>query len=292
MSRRGATLVGFAAIAMWGLLAFLSKLAGEIPPLQLTAMAFFIGALVGVASWPFRRSAIVTLTSQAWQVWALNVGGLFGCHLLYFIAVRNAPIVEVSLIAYTWPLLIVVLSSLLPGERLRLHHIMGVLMGLAGAFLVITKGAGLSLLNGIQLGHVIALPYAVLWAAFSVSIRKYGKIPSDIVAGFCLACALLSAAFHFALETTAWPLTAQQVIATIGLGLLPMGAAFYAWDFGMKHGDTMILGAASYAAPLLSTLVLLAAGMTAFHWSLGLACLLITTGALVASKDLMRRQPT
>ena len=39
---------------------------------------------------------------------------------------------------------------------------------------------------------------------------------------------------------------------------MPVGAAFYAWDHGVKHGNIQVLGAASYAAPLLSTLVLIA----------------------------------
>jgi drug/metabolite transporter (DMT)-like permease len=289
MTRQAATLVGFTAVLMWGLLAFLSKLAGEIPPLQLTAMGFFIGGLVGAASWPFRKVDHRVLFSQAWQVWALNVGGLFGCHLLYFIAVRNAPIVEVSLIAYLWPLLIVVFSAFLPGAKLHLHHIVGVALGLLGAFLVITKGQGVSLAHGIQSGHLIAIPYAIMWAGFSVSIRKYGDIPSDIVAGFCFACAALSGLTHFLFEPTLWPLAPVQWAAILGLGVLPMGAAFYAWDFGMKNGDTMVLGAASYIAPLLSTLVLLLAGMATFHWSIALACVLITAGAVIAAKDMIFR---
>lgn len=38
--------------------------------------------------------------------------------------------------------------------------------------------------------------------------------------------------------------------------LFPVGLAFYAWDHGVKNGDIQILGASSYAAPLLSTLIL------------------------------------
>ena len=38
-------------------------------------------------------------------------------------------------------------------------------------------------------------------------------------------------------------------------GLGPVGLAFYVWDIGMKHGDIRLLGIASYAAPVLSTLV-------------------------------------
>jgi hypothetical protein len=60
----------------------------------------------------------------------------------------------------------------------------------------------------------------------------------------------------------------------------------------MKRGDRIVLGAASYAAPLISTLVLLFAGMAEFHWSIGLACLLITGGAVMASKDMLFKKAT
>jgi drug/metabolite transporter (DMT)-like permease len=287
MTKTSATLIGFSAVLMWGLLAFLSKTAAGVPPLQLLAMCFFIGGLVGLATWPFRPGAARVLMSQAWQVWVLNVAALFGCHLLYFIATRNAPIVEVSLLAYLWPLLIVVFSAFVPGEKLQWHHVVGVVLGLLGAFLVISKGQGFGLAQGLQLGHLIAIPYAILWAGFSVTIRRFGAIPSDIVTGFCFVCAVLAGGAHLMVEATAWTLSADQWLAVIALGILPMGAAFYAWDFGMKRGDTMILGAASYVAPLLSTLVLFAVGMTEYHWSIAAACVLITGGAVIAAKDMI-----
>jgi drug/metabolite transporter (DMT)-like permease len=287
VNRSSATAIGFLAVLMWGLLAYLSKSAEAIPPLQLNAMGFFVGGLVGAASWPFRPRAHLVLFGQKWQVWALNVGALFGCHLLYFIAIRNAPAVEVSLIAYMWPLLIVVFSAFAPGEKLKWYHILGVALGVAGAFIVISKGQFNLLSGGLQLGHIIAIPYAIMWAGFSVLIRKYGSVPSDIVVGFCFACATLSGIAHFALEPTLWNLNSSQVFAVLSLGLLPMGLAFYAWDFGMKHGDRMILGVSSYAAPLLSTLVLIATGFAVYHWSIAVGCLLITAGAIIAAKDMI-----
>jgi drug/metabolite transporter (DMT)-like permease len=290
MSKATATAIGFTAVLMWGLLAFFSKLADDIPPLQLTGMSFLIGGLVGVASWPFRPGAARVLTQHSPLVWLHNVAGLFGSHFLYFMAVQNAPVVEVSLIAYLWPLFIVLFSGFLPGEKLKAHHIIGVVLGLLGAFFVVTKGQGFALANGLQLGHMIALPYAMYWAAYSVSIRRYGHIPSDIVAGFCLATGVVALLCHAVMETTVWPLSPQQWIAILGLGLLPVGAAFYAWDFGMKHGDPMVLGASSYAAPLLSTVVLLLAGFGVFHWSIAVACLLIIGGAVLAAKDMLFRK--
>jgi hypothetical protein len=58
----------------------------------------------------------------------------------------------------------------------------------------------------------------------------------------------------------------------------------------MKHGDRMILGVSSYAAPLLSTLVLISTGFATYHWSIAVGCLLITAGAIVAAKDLIFRK--
>ena len=77
----------------------------------------------------------------------------------------------------------------------------------------------------------------------------------------------------------------------LGLGLLPVGLAFYTWDYGVKHGDIMVLGAASYAAPLLSTLVLVSVGHTIFTWIISAGCLLITAGAVIAAKDMISKKP-
>ncbi|HMQ57798.1 MAG TPA: EamA family transporter, partial [Rhizobiaceae bacterium] len=75
--------------------------------------------------------------------------------------------------------------------------------------------------------------------------------------------------------------------AGLGLGLLPVGAAFYVWDHGVKRGDIQILGASSYAAPLLSTLALVAAGRATADWRVALACLLIAGGAALAARDML-----
>ena len=90
--------------------------------------------------------------------------------------------------------------------------------------------------------------------------RKLKAVPTDAVAGFCLATALLAALVHGMVETTVWPETIGQWLAIIALGVGPVGAAFFVWDIGMKRGDIRVLGAASYATPLLSTAFLILAG--------------------------------
>ena len=77
---------------------------------------------------------------------------------------------------------------------------------------------------------------------------------------FALATALLAAIVHVLVEKTVWPETPAQWLAIIALGVGPVGAAFFTWDIGMKRGDIRVLGAASYATPLLSTAFLILAG--------------------------------
>ncbi|MBL8908160.1 MAG: EamA family transporter [Rhizobiales bacterium] len=289
MSRRAATLVGLIAVLMWAVLALLSAASGDVPPFQLAAMTFLIGGLLGVASWPFRPGAVASL-AQDWRVWALGVAGLFGYHFVYFSAIRAAPPVEVSLLAYLWPLFLVVFSALLPGERLRWYHIAGVVLGLCGALLVISSGDAQSLAREWRFGHLLGFACAIIWSGYSVLSRRFAGVPTDIVAGFCVATAALAGVCHLLFESTVWPEGAMQWLAVIGLGLMPVGAAFYSWDYGVKHGDIMVLGALSYLSPLVSTLILVSAGFAPATWSVAVACLLITAGAVIAAKDMFFRR--
>ena len=289
MTRRSATLAGFAAIAMWALLALFTAASGRVPPFQLAAMTFLVGSLIGLI-WLLATSRWRDLV-QPWRVWLLGVAGLFGYHALYFTALRNAPPVEAGLIAYLWPLLIVVFSALLPGEILRWFHLAGAGLGLAGTVLIVSRGGTIQFDPQFTSGYGAALACALTWSVYSVSSRRFADVPSGVVAGFCLATALLSTIAHLLFETTVWPDGASEWLAVLGLGLMPVGAAFYVWDIGVKRGDIQLLGVVSYAAPLLSTLILILFGFGDFTLKIGIAALLITAGALLASLPMVRRGP-
>lgn len=284
----GATLVGFIAVATWALLALLTDLSGDVPPFQLLAMTFAIGAVPGLLAMivqPERRKAL----KQPLPVWALGVIGLFGYHFCYFTALDNAPAVDASLIAYLWPLFIVLGSALMPGETLRWHHIAGALLGLGGAALIVTKGGAVNFEAKYGFGYAMAGLCAVIWATYSLLSRRNKGVPTDVVTGFCVVTAFFGLISHLAFEQTVWPQVMSEWIAIVLLGLVPLGLAFMAWDYGVKHGNIQVLGAASYAAPLLSTLVLIGAGRAELTNVTIMACLLITGGAVLAAKDMIFR---
>jgi drug/metabolite transporter (DMT)-like permease len=291
MTPRTATLIGLTAILMWSLLAVLTVASGKVPAFQLAAMTFAIGALVGSLTWIGRPEAIAALRQRP-IAWIVGVGGLFGYHALYFLALRFAPPAEAGLLNYLWPLLIVLFSSLLPGERLLPHHIVGALLGLCGTVLLFAGNASGGLAPGQLPGLVAAFVAAFVWAAYSVMSRKLKSVPTDAVAGFCAATALLAAVVHGLVEATVWPETLAQWLAITALGVGPVGAAFYAWDIGMKRGDIRVLGAASYATPLLSTAFLILAGFAQPSANIAIAAILIAGGGLIAAKDMIAYKRT
>src|SRR3954454_11219853 len=288
MSQRTATLIGLTAILMWSLLALLTVATGTIPAFQLAAMTFAIGAAVGLLRL-FRRPDALGVLRQPVTAWAVGVGGLFGYHALYFLALRFAPPAEAGLLNYLWPLLIVLFSSFLPGERLAVHHIIGAVLGLVGTVLLFV-GSTTGFTPGQMPGLIAAFVAAFVWAAYSVLSRRLKVVPTDAVAGFCLATAVLAALMHGLLETTVWPETTLQWLSVIALGIGAVGAAFYAWDIGMKRGDIRVLGAASYATPLLSTGFLIAAGYARPSAGIAIAAVLIAGGGLIAAKDMIGKK--
>lgn len=281
MTRSKATAIGFIAVLLWALLALLTVGSAPTPPLLLNAICFSIGGTLGMV-WTLRTGGLGQLRAVSWKVYAFGSLGLFGYHALYFSALRLAPAAEAGLIAYLWPLMIVLFSGLLPGERLRPGHMIGALLGFAGAAAIITGGSG-----GFQAeflpGYLIAFLCALTWSGYSVLSRLVGAAPTSSVAVFCVVTAVASWGLHFALEDTVWPQGTVGWASALFLGLGPVGLAFYVWDIGVKQGDIQMLGTSSYAAPLLSTLVLVLAGVASPSWSLALAATLITAGAAIAA---------
>jgi drug/metabolite transporter (DMT)-like permease len=257
---------------------------GTVPPFELAALTFFIGGLIGI---PFlvRNPLGLALFKQPPVVWALGTGGLFLYHAVYFAALRLAPPAEAGLIAYLWPLLIVLMSSFLPGEKLKPGHLIGGMAGFAGvAILLAGRKGGLDFDRSYLSGYGLAFLCAFIWSAYSVLSRRYKDAPTEMVAVYCLLTAGFSFLAHLAFEETIWPQTAIQWYAVLALGLGPVGAAFYLWDRGVKLGDIRLLGVLSYAAPVMSTLLLVLLGFAESSLSLGLATALIVGGAYVANR--------
>jgi drug/metabolite transporter (DMT)-like permease len=265
-----------AAIALWSSLALLSLKLRHVPPFLAVGCALLLGSTLGL-----RR---VRLRGTRPGVLLLGVYGLFAYHFCLFVALRWAPAVEANLLNYLWPLLIVVLSPVvLPGTALRPRHVVGALLGFAGAAMLVVRGGGLGFAGQASAGYLLAIAAAVIWSTYSLLTKRVAPFPTSTIATFCLVSGLLALACHFAFEPRYAPTLADApYLVLVGLG--PMGAAFYLWDVAMKEGDPRAIGTLAYATPLFSTMLIAAFGEGTLTPAALVGAALITGGAVIGTR--------
>lgn len=277
------TLIGCGAILLWASLAPLTVLKGSLPPFQTTAITFAVGGLcIALTALVRGRAHAIRPTGPSLL---LGLYGLMVYHTIYFAALGLAPAAEAHLVNSLWALFIVLFSALLPGHRLSLRHAVGAFLGLgAAALLVVQKLSGIPPGAGAQAGFLLAFAAALVWSSYSVASRLFASVPSESLAVPALLTSVLAAAISATIETWTPPAGATAWIALVAMGLGPVGGAFVLWDIGMKRGRVATLGVLSYASPVLSTLLLVATGMSEGSLALWAACAMMTVAGILATR--------
>lgn len=282
------SILGACGVMLWATETALITYTTAIPPLQTVALAFAFATLLLPLAWICAgANPMVAFRQPAW-VWALSVVSLVGYHACIYYATQKAPPAAAALLQGTTPLMIVIGSALLPGERLRWWHVVGAALGLCGVIGLIDGGGEAA---GPQSRAVFYLSLigvaAALWGLYAVLSRLAPEVPSASLGVFYAAAALLSLAGHVVFEDWIAP-SAAEWAAIAALGVLPMGLAIYLWDFGIKHGDIQALGAFSYVEPLIGAVLVALLTNGTLGWSLLRSGVLVLAGAALASASLWR----
>lgn len=282
-------LLALGAVALWASLASLGVALKHFPPFFLTGMALLIGSTLAL---PFAFRAR-RAQRMAWGGLALGVLTFFGFHFLLFIALRLAPAVEVNLVNYLWPLLMVVMAPLYAkNTRWRWIHVVAALLGFAGAAVAIlgsrgnvADSAGPAGMPGA--GYLMALGSALIWAHFSLHTKRASlrgeSLPDAAIGLFGLMAGLLSLACHSLLEP-AVHLETRDLWLLAAMGWGPLGAAFFLWDRALKTGDAQHIGLLSYLTPLASTVLLMLVSGQPLTWTIALAALMIIGAAVLGTR--------
>jgi drug/metabolite transporter (DMT)-like permease len=259
-----------------------------IPPIQTVALAFAFAAALSPAVWLITGDGPLVAFRHPLRVWLLIVGALVAYHACIYYATQLAPPAPAALLQGTTPLMIVIGSALLPGERLRWWHVLGAGMGFVGVIMLIDSGEAAAGANGDAVLHLSLIGVAAaLWGLYSIASRGLPDVPSSALGSFYIAAALVSFGLHFAVEDWVVP-TREEWAAIAALGILPMGLAIYFWDFGVKHGDIQALGAFAYVEPFVGAVLVALFANGVLGLDLLWSGALVVGGAAIASTGLWR----
>lgn len=289
--RIAASLIGAVGVVLWATETMLVTLTTSIPPLQTVALAFTFAAAMSPMVWLLTGTNPLRVLRQPPHVWAVTVVSLVGYHGCIYYATQQAPPAAAALLQSTTPLMIVLASAFLPGERLRWWHVAGASLGFIGVVLLIETGSQ-SENTGSSFFYLALIGVAAaLWGLYSVASRLLPDVPSTALGGFYAASAGVTLAAHLLLEPWVSPQPSQW-LAIAALGIFPMGLAIYFWDFGVKRGDMQALGAFAYVEPFIGAVIVAVFTGAALSWSLLWSGVLVVTGAVIASASLWQVKRT
>jgi drug/metabolite transporter (DMT)-like permease len=270
-----AFLAALGAILIWSVCATLTVQLAKLAPMFLTGSALVLGGIISLPkikswTWDWRYIIIGTLALASYQS-------------LIFFSFRTAPSVEVNLINYLWPLLIVLLAPIFDKEtRLKPIHLLGALIGFGGGALAIMNQASISSVTW-HLGYLLAFIAAIIWACYSLIIKRLSAVSFWTMGAACIFSGIIALALSQGLGE---PIRATPIeilwLALLGFG--PLGLSFYFWGYAMKNGNPSTNGTLAYITPVLSTGWLLLTTGRNPDFTLLLALGLVVAGAAIGNR--------
>lgn len=275
------TIAGLSTVIIWSLSAILAAHVHRLPPLQVTAITWLASCML-MAGWAMKKDRnIIKHFTRPWQDYLLLTMGMGISTVMYYASFKYAPAFEANALNALWPILLTALLFFIQKIPVTPIKSAGMFLGFAGSIILFLPHGSERIFESFGIGHLIAIIGAVTWAVYSALVR--GKTyPPEFLAPVFLVSGIGTYAAHLALESPMMPtLWEAAVIFIIGLTRL----SYVFWDYGMRHGDQLLITSASYLAPLFATIILVAGGFGAANIYVALAAILIIAGCLLVNAE-------
>lgn len=264
-------LAGLFAIVLWSAGALLVLALHRLPPFQLMASACTISLLC---------VALFTGVTGRWRnlrftgTFVMTTIILWANQICYVFAFRSAPAVQVDLINYLWPSMLVLAQGRSMSPFVRVMVIGAGTLGVALA--LGPEGLHWKYMGG----YMTALSAALLWTTYSIISSKEPQPTESIGLSVGLAAPMYWG-LHFwsGAELVIPDAMEWSILLLYGGGLYFAG--YCCWNYATKEGPVAEIGALSYLIPLLSVLFLAAGGYATFDARIAWATFFVLIAALI-----------
>jgi drug/metabolite transporter (DMT)-like permease len=282
---------GIGAVALWCFTGVCFTSGSQLlGPMVYTTAISVVGFIAGSALHAAQRRPMSGLFRMQARVWAAGFAGISVYTVLLVLAVGIAPmrdVAQVVLVNYLWPLFIVALHKVMIHDHQRNGAALWSAAALGFAGVAIARGpAALARPPSQLLPHALALTGALLWALYSVLLRRW-RVPDDQNGSTAqwLLCAALAATVGWARGE--WAALREVALPAVGwvafCGIGPVGVAYYWWEIGMKRGAARFIAVLSFFIPVGSALLM------GLFFRQTLSVYLVTGAVLIATASWLGR---
>ena len=295
-----ALLAGLVAIFLWGGVLPVVKIAceggGALMALAvIQGLAGLIGVALMLATGRLPLASRIYLNKWYWIRLALYAAHIISIYFaLNFVTRNHMP--EVLFCNYLWPTFVLLYSALIAGVvvyRRRLF-IIGLFFVVVALFVEIGLGgrsghAAASMTWNFWSSIGLAFSGAHAWGLYSALTRRFGEVSGGgaVVPTFMIIVSLVVGGVLF-VQDGSLPLISSSFSFAVALAALSNVVAYWCWDYGMRHGDVVVLSLLADFIPWISlTVTALALGVTVSGRTMITAGVLVA-GALITRKGTIR----
>lgn len=244
-------------ILFWGTAATAFKLTlNHFSYVQLLAWASLFSTLILFTILLFSKKYHLLKELSRKQVFTSVFLGFFNPFAYYFILLRAYELLPAQVaqpLNFIWPIVLVVLSVPILGEKLTLKSFLALIVSFVGVVLITSQGELSLFERSNPFGVFLAISSSVAWALYWLLNLKYSQVDPVVrlFMNFLFATLFSFAAGSF--FTGFWELNLQGIAGSIYVGAFEMGITFYLWLKALSLAkSTARMGNIIYIVPFVS----------------------------------------
>ena len=263
--------------------------AGAVPPIGLAFWRWTLGTLIVLPfAWKHLRHDLTPLLASWKPVLLLGTLGIGMFNTFQYIALNSTTALNTVMLQSSMPVMIVLMSLCLFGDRVRFAQGLGIVVSLIGALTLISHGDPAVLLGlRLNIGDVWMLVAVAIYAAYTTLLRRKPAVHglSFVVVTFAIgAVELLPFYIWETLTQRAVAATPTTFLAVGYVALFPSIVAYLCFNRSVELAGATTAGLAIHLIPVFGSLlaVLFLGERPYLHHGVGIA--LIAVGIILATR--------
>lgn len=262
----------------------------SIPPFTLSFLRWFVAFVV---IFPFSIKYFIkdfpAIKSNHKYIFVTSFIGITLFNTLIYIAGHSTDAINLSLIAITSPVFIIIFSLIFYDEKINFLNTIGIVLTLSGVVMLICRGSLDVLLNiSFSSGDIWMLAASIVFAVYSLLLKIKPEgigTMSFLFSTFALGLIMLIPFLLYDLNSsTPISLNLTTIISILYIGIFASIGGYFMWNKAVEFIGASKSGIIYYSLPLFSTLwAILSLGekVQAIHF---ICMILIVAGIYMATK--------